>query len=135
MKLAHTVPVACACCYQQHIDRRHVDFEVFYDGPVMPGTDPRPIDDLVICENCVTTAAKLIGLTREDEMKARIVELEGERAAAVDIAAQHQAFADAMRAAVALDPRPVEVEREAVVVPEPPAPKPAKRSAAKKDGV
>lgn len=38
-----------------------MDFEAAYDGPVVPGTpEPVPVDDLVICENCLSEAFALL---------------------------------------------------------------------------
>jgi hypothetical protein len=104
MKIAHTTPPACAVCYQQHVNRTHVDFEVAYDGPVIPGAVPRPIDDLIVCEKCLADAAKLIGLTREDMLRAQVDELTAQRDTAVQLAAGHQAYSNQLEAALALRP-------------------------------
>ena len=38
-----------------------MDFEAAYDGPVIPGTpEPIPVDDLVICENCLAEAFMIL---------------------------------------------------------------------------
>lgn len=38
-----------------------MDFEAAYDGPVIPGTpEPVPVDDLVICENCLAEAFAIL---------------------------------------------------------------------------
>jgi len=38
-----------------------VDFEAAYDGPVIPGTpEPVPVDDLILCEDCLSEAFALL---------------------------------------------------------------------------
>jgi hypothetical protein len=73
VKIANPNPAFCAACYGQYSDRRHVDFEAAWDGPVFEGEGvhtgdggarsklPVGIDDLVICEDCLKSAAKLLG--------------------------------------------------------------------------
>lgn len=66
--LAHVPPSACASCFGQYPDRRHIDFGAFYDGPVLPsgedtvGVVGLAVDDLVICDECVAAAAIQLGL-------------------------------------------------------------------------
>jgi hypothetical protein len=67
----------CAACYGQYGDRRYVDFEAAYDGPVLEGAIKVAIDDLVICENCLTAAAKMIGLVKAPDL---VKALDDERA-------------------------------------------------------
>jgi len=51
-----------------------VDFEAAYDGPVIPGTpEPVPVDDLVICENCLAEAFMILD---PQNLKETIRELE-----------------------------------------------------------
>lgn len=60
-KIADTRPPFCASCFQFPGDKRCVDFEAAYDGPVIPGTpEPVPVDDLVICEDCLAEAFDLL---------------------------------------------------------------------------
>jgi hypothetical protein len=59
-RLASHRPPYCAACFQ-HPEGRCVDFEAAYDGPVIPGTpEPVPVDDLVICESCLSEAFALL---------------------------------------------------------------------------
>jgi hypothetical protein len=64
MRLAHVTPPACSGCFQQKLTVRHVDFDVAYDGPSMmnPQGGHQPIDDLILCEDCLRTAGALVGL-------------------------------------------------------------------------
>ena len=51
-----------------------MDFEAAYDGAVVPGTpEPVPVDDLVICENCLQEAFVLLD---PQGLKETITELE-----------------------------------------------------------
>lgn len=73
MKLADVPPVACSACNGQYPDRRHIDFQAAWDGPTFPqGVNlgdgnvrtnlTVAVDDLVLCENCLTQAGRLVGL-------------------------------------------------------------------------
>lgn len=80
MKPASTPPAYCVGCYQQKPDKRHVDFDAAFDGPTfdMPevGHGIRmQIDDLILCEDCITHAGKLIGLVNADALKEENQEL------------------------------------------------------------
>lgn len=77
-------PTACASCWGQYTDRQHVDFGASYDGPVVDGESgianhtTVAIDDLIICDECLSAAAALLGLTRDEDQAARTAELEAE---------------------------------------------------------
>jgi hypothetical protein len=76
MKLADTPPTYCSACHCQASEKKHVDFEAYYDGPVMDGlTHKQPIDDLVLCEDCLGAAALLIGWINNKEMRRENYEL------------------------------------------------------------
>lgn len=76
-KLAVQTPPFCASCLQAGPEKRYVDFDAAYDGPVMTLPDGRkqPIDDLVICEGCLQEAFDLLD---PQGIKSRIAELEGQ---------------------------------------------------------
>lgn len=66
MKVASKPPPYCAGCFQQKSEKVHVDFEAFYDGPNMDMPEVGPgikmaLDDLILCEDCVAHAARIIG--------------------------------------------------------------------------
>lgn len=76
MKLTNTPPPFCAACHCQNGELRHVDFEAYYDGPVMEGVSyKQPIDDLIICENCLQAAATLVGMVNNKQMRRENFEL------------------------------------------------------------
>jgi hypothetical protein len=62
----------------QYTGRRHVDFGAAWDGPMVPpdqsvaGGKMVSVDDLVICEECLTFAAALVGLGDVSERDERI---------------------------------------------------------------
>lgn len=69
MKLAESPPRYCAACHGQYPKRKHVDFEAYYDGPVINEENniKMGIDDLVLCEECLSNAAMLIGMVNKKE--------------------------------------------------------------------
>lgn len=74
IRLTDAPPPRCSSCFQAQPHLRHVDFEASYDGPVVPlhanenlvGVQGVSIDDLILCETCVRTAAELLGLVDPD---------------------------------------------------------------------
>lgn len=87
VSLLETPPVRCSGCWGQYPERRHVDFESHWEGPMfregVMGEDGEisntinvSIDDLVLCEDCLRAAAKLIGLVDPDEVAEYAEQLE-----------------------------------------------------------
>lgn len=73
MRLSDPQPAYCAGCFQAPQGKRCVDFEAAYDGPVIPGTpEPVPVDDLVLCEDCLGAA---FGLLDPQNLRETISEL------------------------------------------------------------
>lgn len=83
MRLADPRPAACSVCLQPPGIRdpqpEFVDFEVAYDGPVMTRHGERaetvvktPIDDLFICEDCLKSAARLVGMVDDEQLKGQV---------------------------------------------------------------
>jgi hypothetical protein len=66
IRLAEVAPPACASCSGQYVERRHVDFGAAFDGPTFPapesiaGGKVMTVDDLVVCEECIKAAARLL---------------------------------------------------------------------------
>lgn len=58
-KLADPTPAYCASCFNKP-EGRCVDFEAAYDGPVIPGAVNHPVDDLIICEDCLVEALQIL---------------------------------------------------------------------------
>lgn len=104
-RLADHAPAACSVCFTQHPDQRHVDFDAAWDGPVLPAGDTViAIDDLIICEGCMTAGGKILGLTDPGELAGRVEALEDQLAAADEAAAERTAYIDQLEKTVAAKP-------------------------------
>lgn len=75
MKLADITPTYCSSCHCQNAELRHVDFEAYWDGPVLGDDVKVPIDDLVLCEDCLKAGGLLIGLIDNKAMRTENFEL------------------------------------------------------------
>jgi hypothetical protein len=80
--IAEPAPPRCSGCFQQKPQERHVDFGAAYDGPVVPAAENvaglvgHVIDDLILCETCITEAAQLVGLGNAAALTAERDQLE-----------------------------------------------------------
>lgn len=74
-KIAQAPPPHCASCYGVTEGSRYIDFEAYYDGPVIPGAIPKPVDDLILCESCLKEAFDLLDLRGESNELQRIYSL------------------------------------------------------------
>lgn len=104
MRIAEKHPGLCSCCFQAKLSDPYVDFEVFWDGPVVPvegdarfGQPQVAIDDLWLCKPCLVQAAALIGL---GDVEATKVELE---AAKAELVAVRKERLDAVKRLEAVD--------------------------------
>jgi hypothetical protein len=99
VRLTDHAPIACSSCGHQDVEMKHVDFEAAWDGPVISRTengDVLPIDDLIVCEQCVREAAQLFDLTTRfdaKKMRDQVKLLEAELA---DKTARLQSLSDAV---------------------------------------
>lgn len=77
MKIADTTPAYCSSCFGQYPEQVYVDFESAWDGPIIDEGNGMKIsiDDLVICESCLTAAANLNGLDATKSLKEENLEL------------------------------------------------------------
>ena len=111
--LAEPAPPHCSGCFQQKPQQRHVDFGAAYDGPTVPalegavGVVGHNIEDLILCEDCLATAAALIGLAdagaliaERDQLEAANRELRAQKAGLEDYNAKLQ---DALAAKAEVD--------------------------------
>lgn len=69
MRIASKNPPRCSVCFEQKPKEVHVDFNVAFDGPVIPGQPLVSIDDLIVCKSCLKQAAKLIGMSDKQELE------------------------------------------------------------------
>ena len=110
--IAEPAPPHCSGCFQQKPEQTHVDFGAAYDGPVVPalegsvGVVGHVIEDLILCEDCLGTAAALVGLGNAAALTAERDQLEaGNR----ELRAQLAGFKDytaKLEAALAAKPEP-----------------------------
>lgn len=103
--LEEPAPPCCSACYQPQPEKRHVDFSAFTDGPVtnvIPegslGVVGHVIDEIVLCEDCIKRAAKLLGLGDVTELQTQL-----EAAEASNDALHEQLAAQREGVTVALD--------------------------------
>jgi hypothetical protein len=76
LKVADQAPTYCSACHCQDTELQHVDFEAYWDGPVIDGKSfKQPIDDLILCSNCLEAAATLIGMVNNKQMRKENFEL------------------------------------------------------------
>jgi hypothetical protein len=115
VKVCDTPPPFCASCYGQYTDLRHVDLEASYDGPVVEGgiigEDMQvqdkikvSIDELVLCETCLSEAAALIGLT--SDAGTRMAELAQRNQEQAERLLGLQAYVDQLEKAITSKPAP-----------------------------
>lgn len=89
--------------------RRHVDFGAAYEGPVFAagedravrGGTPISVDELILCEDCIRDAAKLVGLGNVEAAEKVNDELRREYEELSDRAAAQKAHIDQLEAAFA----------------------------------
>jgi hypothetical protein len=119
IQIAQPPPPHCSGCYQARPEDRHVDFGASYDGPVLPamedavGVVGHSIDELILCEACVTQAATLLGLVRAEALVAERDQLEASNRALVMEATGYKDYAEKLEAAVSAMP-PARQKRQAV---------------------
>lgn len=89
MRIALTPPVQCSVCYQQKPEQEHVDMESAYDGPILDHDGARlSIDNIVMCEECVRAAVRL--LPEQRVLGERVAVLEHELANTLEYVATVQ---------------------------------------------
>jgi hypothetical protein len=110
--LADLAPPHCSGCFQQKPQTPHVDFGAAYDGPAVPaledtvGVVAHVIEDLILCEDCLATAAGLIGLTRAEKLQAALDQSEAaNRELAMKLAGMGD-YAAKLEAALSVKPEP-----------------------------
>lgn len=112
-RLASPPPSACAACFGQYPDRRHVDFEAAYDGPVLEGAARVAIDDLIVCENCLADGARILGWVPDQEAREQLAAL---RVRAAEAEARNEgqaAYIRKLEDALAARPAPATRKRAA----------------------
>lgn len=96
MKLDDGKLIHCASCNRQDLDLRHIDFEAYYDGPMVDEETYRyQVTDLIICENCLKEASHILGYVQADDIKQENAELgEALEARVAEIEKLHELVSD-----------------------------------------
>lgn len=103
MRVAPSAPGVCTGCGIAKPFERHIDFEVTFDGPAFELDGARAfVDELVVCEQCVRSAAELLAL---DVEPVRELEIERDRARAQ--ASAWREYAEGLERIYAARPEPV----------------------------
>jgi hypothetical protein len=97
-------PAFCSACFNQQPDKRHIDFDAAWDGPVIDAQNgmKQTIDDLVICQVCIESAARILGWVpaSEDDTSAKLLRLEGELREARKVRAEQADRLERIRASI-----------------------------------
>lgn len=114
MKLCEVPPSHCAACFGQYTDRRHVDLEASYDGPAYPDgvmTDQGmvrnltvAIDDLILCEDCLRDAGRLVDLGNVEELNGQLEQKDEQLENLRARLAESEQYADRLEQSVAAKP-------------------------------
>lgn len=100
-------PIHCAACYAQQPGLRHVDFDSAADRGYADGI---PVDDIIVCENCVRRAGELVGMVPEESQHREIVCLTLELSAERKARKQAQNYAERLESAFDARPQKVAVD-------------------------
>lgn len=122
IQVASPAPPRCSGCFSAKPQQTHVDFGASYDGPMVPAVENvsglvgHSIDELILCEDCLVTAAKLIGLVRAETLIAERDQLEAANHLLRMEATGYKDYAEKLEAAVNVrpQPRPQAPRRQAV---------------------
>lgn len=102
MRFADPRPPYCSCCFNQK-NMEHIDFECYFDGPVIDQASgiKQMIDDLILCKECVETAARLLGMVYSAKAVKELAALRAENAALKAEAAEGHTLRKAVTASLA----------------------------------
>ena len=104
-----TRTIYCSACGNQEQAKRHVDFDAACDRGY--GKDEAvqvSYDDLILCEDCIRPAARLLGM--EDTETSRKIQRDLERKLEIESKAREKAEAYADRLEEAFDSRPAQIK-------------------------
>lgn len=103
-------PVYCSACFNQDPRATHIDFDASCDRGYGTGVLPVAMDDLVICETCIKSAAGLLGMQEVDED--RVEELEKQNRYLLDRAKKSEAYADQLEGVLRERPVPLHIPKK-----------------------
>lgn len=105
--LAEPAPPYCSSCFSQKPTKLHVDFGAVWDGPAIQnaeGVVANVIDDLVICVDCLRTAAMLVDFGDVTAVTAELKRAEEENDRLLEQVAQLREYSNHLRGALELKP-------------------------------
>lgn len=96
------MPAYCSACHNQNPEKRHVDFDAACDRGYSDGVAVAVnYDDLILCEDCLKSGARLVEMEDASTLKAQIESLEVRLDAEERLRRQAQTYAENMEAALA----------------------------------
>jgi len=107
------MPAFCSGCHGQTPDYRHIDFESYWDGPVLDLANgmKQCIDDLILCEQCVKEAAHMLGWMDAKRQQLETKRLQDELETAQQNIAKLERHSRALAAALQDRPSPPSAKR------------------------
>ena len=102
---------SCSACMLQDHTIRHIDFDSALDRGFTYGEGGKvQMDDLILCENCIKEASKLIGLVDEGSKDSKIREVEAAREAFKRERDSAQTYSDNLESAMDSRPQRIPVD-------------------------
>jgi hypothetical protein len=108
-----SLPAYCSACFNQDPSLQHIDFDAASDRGYGDGTLPVPMDDLILCENCVRTAARLLGMQDRTELERELSESRRRFTAEHRRADNAVSYAESLEKAFSERPNPIDMPRRA----------------------
>lgn len=103
-------PIYCSACFNSQ-EIRHVDFDAACDrGYGNQEAIAIALDDLILCENCVKTAAAILGIEDSRQLKAELGDYERKNDVLEKRLRQAQRYADTMEEALGARPEKVQID-------------------------
>lgn len=103
-------PIYCSACFNNQ-DCRHIDFEAACDRGY--GNDEAvkiAMDDLVLCEHCLKAGARILGMTDDETLHARLDSLERKLDIEVKRREKAERYSDTLEEAVGQRPEPIHID-------------------------
>ena len=101
--------IYCSACGNQEQSKRHVDFDAACDRGY--GKDEAvaiAYDDLILCEDCLSTGARLIGMEHTTISEPKVADLEAKLAIETKAREKLETYVDRMEEA--FDQRPAQIK-------------------------
>ncbi len=104
-------PIRCSACFNQQPNLRHVDMDSACDrGYGNQEAVEVVMDDLILCENCVTEAGLLIGMMDATALDEEVARLQKGLDLAEAEKKQAQRYADTLEDAISQRPEAIKID-------------------------